>query len=351
MNKTLITSAALSVLAIAAAGTAHAQSTVTLYGIADVSVGRTEFTNGTSVTGLGSSGITSRGPRFGMRGTEDLGGGMKASFQLEAGYNLQDGVTSANSQLFNRAAWAGVEGGFGSIRLGRQDSLTRMLANANLSDITGETELSTIDTTGSGTSARPLIFNFGSRLNNTLRYTSQNMAGLQVTVQSALGNKQTASTNGLMGIYGSGPLRVGLVYEYQDGQGVNALGRYNQATSIGVSYKLPMATLMAAYQNVDKFLISTSTTGVGTFGENNTTTLAALIPVGKSTEVRVQGSMATRKQAGASLDYTKIGASVRYALSRRTYVYGYALDRDADAVAASATIRTSDIGFGISHSF
>lgn len=351
MKTTVIAAAALSALATFAVGSAHAQSSVTLYGIADVSMGRTEFTNGSSVTGLGSSGITSRGPRFGLRGTEDLGGGMKASFQLEAGYNLQDGVTSANSQLFNRAAWAGLEGGFGSIRLGRQDSLTRMLALANLSDITGETELTTVDTLGSGSSARPLIFNFGSRLNNTVRYATKNMGGLQVTVQSALGNKQTASTNGVMGIYGSGPLRVGLVYEYQDGQGVNALGRYNQATSIGVSYKTSVATLMAAYQNVDKFLISTSSAGVGTFGENNTTTLAALIPVGKSTEVRLQGSMATRKQGATSLDYTKFGASVRYALSRRTYVYGYALDRDADAVASSATIRTSDVGFGISHSF
>lgn len=348
--KHTLTAAAL-VASCLAAGTAHAQSNVTLYGIADVSVGVTEFTDGSRTTGLGSSGITSRGPRFGLRGTEDLGGGLKAIFNLEAGYNLQDGTTSANSQLFNRAAWAGVEGRMGAVRLGRQDTLTRMLALANLSDITGETELTTADTLGTGTNARPLVFNHGSRANSVVRYTSPNLKGLQITAQSALSNRSASAISGVMAIYNSGPLRIGAVYEYADGQGVNLLGRHNQATSIGVSYKLPMATLMASYQNVDKLLTATSSAGLGTFGDNNTTTLAALIPVGKSTELRVQGSMATRKLSGTSLDYTKLGASVRHSLSRRTYVYGYLVDRDADAVTRSATIRTSDFGFGISHAF
>ena len=137
MKKSLI---ALAVLA--AAGTASAQSSVTLFGIVDATVQRLSNSGGASVTRIHNSGESSS--RLGFRGTEDLGGGMSASFWLEAGLNNDDGqgaASSANNQAigafntttganagvrsgtqgltFNRRSTVSLGGGFGEIRIGR----------------------------------------------------------------------------------------------------------------------------------------------------------------------------------------------------------------------------------------
>ncbi|MGZ5907866.1 MAG: porin, partial [Reyranella sp.] len=137
MKKTLI---ALAVLA--AAGTASAQSSVTLFGIVDATLQRVSNSGGGTVTRLHNSGESSS--RLGFRGTEDLGGGMSASFWLEAGLANDDGqgaATNSNNQAvgafnattganapvrhgtqgltFNRRATVSLAGGFGEIRLGR----------------------------------------------------------------------------------------------------------------------------------------------------------------------------------------------------------------------------------------
>jgi len=126
MKKSLI---ALAVLT--ASGISFAQSSVTLFGIVDAA-----YAKGTGSvsdkTQLQNSGYNSS--RFGVRGTEDLGGGLKASFWLEAGVNNDDGtgaasntnnqaVTAANAGTqgltFNRRSTVSLEGGFGEVRLGR----------------------------------------------------------------------------------------------------------------------------------------------------------------------------------------------------------------------------------------
>ena len=131
MKKSLI---ALAVLA--AAGAASAQSSVTLFGIVDATVQRVSNSDGgPSVTRLTNSGYNSS--RLGFRGTEDLGGGMSASFWLEAGMNNDDGqgaATNTNNQAsrcrllacngrqgltFNRRSTVSLAGGWGELRLGR----------------------------------------------------------------------------------------------------------------------------------------------------------------------------------------------------------------------------------------
>jgi len=115
MKKSLI---ALAVLA--ASGTAMAQSNVTLYGLADVWFGSSKF----EVTGEGSvrqTKVDSGGlntSRWGMKGSEDLGGGLKANFQLEQGFDLSTGAAQSG-KTFNRQAWVGLSGGFGEVQLGK----------------------------------------------------------------------------------------------------------------------------------------------------------------------------------------------------------------------------------------
>ena len=108
MKKTLIAFAALSALA----GIAQAQSSVTLYGVADAYLAsvKTENKVGAVTTSLTQTKIDSgghNGSRWGLRGSEDLGGGLKAIFQLESGFNIDTGASAQNGVLFSRQAFVG----------------------------------------------------------------------------------------------------------------------------------------------------------------------------------------------------------------------------------------------------
>jgi predicted porin len=124
MKKSLVALAAL-----AAVGAASAQSTVTLYGVADVWLGsqkvETRPNGNVAFTGVRQNLLNSggyNGSRFGFRGTEDLGGGLKANFVLEQGITVDDGkmADTKDFRQFNRQAYVGFSGGFGEVRLGRQ---------------------------------------------------------------------------------------------------------------------------------------------------------------------------------------------------------------------------------------
>ena len=119
MKKSLV---ALAVLG-AFAGVASAQSSVTLFGVLDVNA-RYVKNGDNNVKSLSTDGINSS--RLGFRGVEDLGGGLKAGFWLEAGINPDTGTTnttvtgvSTNSKFFNRRSTLSLLGGFGELRLGR----------------------------------------------------------------------------------------------------------------------------------------------------------------------------------------------------------------------------------------
>ena len=101
---------------------AQAQSSVTLYGVADVGVEYLNRTAGdhSNVRMQSGNGITT-GSWWGLRGTEDMGGGLKGVFVMESGFNLDTG-TKTDSRLFNRQAYVGLQGKFGAVMLGRQQT-------------------------------------------------------------------------------------------------------------------------------------------------------------------------------------------------------------------------------------
>ena len=133
MKKSLIALAAL-----AAVGAASAQSSVTLYGVIDTNYGwaRTTVknlggvsgTDKTTTTGLNAAGGNMSGSRWGLKGQEDLGNGLSAVFNVEAGFNSGDGrfahpyIDTYGDEIgsgFNRRAVVGLKGGFGQVLLGR----------------------------------------------------------------------------------------------------------------------------------------------------------------------------------------------------------------------------------------
>lgn len=120
MKKTL-----LALAAIAASSAAFAQSSVTLYGVVDASLESVKGDD--TVTRVSSDNLASS--RLGFKGTEDLGNGLKANFVLESNMKMDTGANGGGStRFFDRAAWVGVAGGFGELRLGRQDTSIGLLA-------------------------------------------------------------------------------------------------------------------------------------------------------------------------------------------------------------------------------
>ncbi len=117
MKKSLV---ALAVLV--ASGAAMAQSSVTLYGIADIWLGTVkadqELANPNSVTKLDSGGISTS--RWGLKGSEDLGGGLNAIFTLETSVGLDTGASAG----FSRLSYVGLDGGFGTVTFGKMWTAT-----------------------------------------------------------------------------------------------------------------------------------------------------------------------------------------------------------------------------------
>ena len=110
--------------ALAAPG-AHAQSSVTLYGIIDTGVEYVSHANAAGDHVVRMPGVTGELPsRWGLRGTEDLGGGYQAVFTLESGFNVRGGDLGQGGRLFGRQAFVGLKSGFGTLAFGRQYTMT-----------------------------------------------------------------------------------------------------------------------------------------------------------------------------------------------------------------------------------
>uniref|UniRef100_UPI00131C3FC8 porin n=1 Tax=Burkholderia sp. S171 TaxID=1641860 RepID=UPI00131C3FC8 len=107
---------------------AHAQGSVTLYGIIDEGLNYTNNVGGQKAYQMESG--YAYGSRWGLKGSEDLGGGMKAVFTLENGFDLNTGNSNQGGRMFGRQALVGIDAGtYGSFKMGRQyDSVVDYLA-------------------------------------------------------------------------------------------------------------------------------------------------------------------------------------------------------------------------------
>lgn len=107
------------------ASTTHAQSSVTLYGIIDTGIEYVSHANAAGDSLVRMPAITGSLPsRWGLRGVEDLGGGLKALFTLESGFNVRGGDMGQGGRLFGRQAWVGLDSQYGTLTFGRQYTMT-----------------------------------------------------------------------------------------------------------------------------------------------------------------------------------------------------------------------------------
>ncbi|MGF6963204.1 putative porin [Paraburkholderia sp. WC7.3g] len=234
MKKTLLASA----LGLVALG-AHAQSSVTLYGIVDTGLGwqnssasLTTAAKPQTVPGASQvkmiNGIWA-GSRFGLKGSEDLGGGTKTIFQLEEGFNSATGAQSVSGLAFNRQAWVGLTNAqFGTLTAGRgyTSYYTLLSPYSPTTWLTGAYgahpgDIDSLDTT--------------FRVNNQLVYTSPSFAGLTVSGSYALGGNPGSFAAGqtwsVAAQYLNGPIGVAAGIQRIDNAATVATPAWNSTAS------------------------------------------------------------------------------------------------------------------------
>ena len=202
MKKTSLAIALLSILPLAA----QAQTSVTVYGVADASIGRQDA----DAPGQGSQTVISSGTqstsRIGFRGTEDLGNGLKALFNIEAGVALDTGAADS-AGLFQRRAVVGLQGAFGTVTVGREYSPIAIVVLAS-------------DPLGHGFYGSSLA-GFGAnrltrRLSNSVNYKSEAMSGFTALATYSAGERVPDNPSGdLAGAaleYRNGPVYLGAGY-------------------------------------------------------------------------------------------------------------------------------------------
>lgn len=347
MKKSLI---ALAVMA--AAGAASAQSSVTLFGIVDATLAHGSGSV-SSKTQLTNSGYNSS--RLGFRGTEDLGGGMSASFWLEAGVNNDNGSganTNTNNQAsgstggggltFNRRSTVSLAGGWGELRLGRDYS--PQFWNLTVFDPFGTNGVGTTQTLNSIITGPTAV-----RASNAIGYfLPPNLGGFYGQVQYYLGENSsgTATSHDGRGYgvrlgFASGPFNVAAAFSKTD----YAAGDVKQ-NNIGGQYDFGVAKLMAHYSKDEAGTLDGKGWLIGT-----------LVPVGAG-EIRAAYSR-YRTDAAGDPTSKKFALGYVHNLSKRTALYAtYARVKNSGGAAqglngavTGANQSSNGYDLGIRHSF
>lgn len=209
---------ALGLAALAAVVPAQAQSNVTLYGIMDLGYARIDnaASSGSGLNLLRSGNLYTS--RIGFRGVEDLGSGLKAKFQLEAGLAADTGATS--TPFFNRQSWVSLgSDSFGDVALGRMFPVVADVFLQSLPATHFGNPAAAIDGAAVGAGSSAARFNNmlgGTRVDNTLKYTSPSLAGFKGHGMVSFGEVSGSNSAGRMlslgGSYNSENLEGALVY-------------------------------------------------------------------------------------------------------------------------------------------
>lgn len=408
MKKTLVALAAL------AATVAYAQSSVTIYGIADVAWVTKTHTAGNGTTLSKTSGIGDgfmAGNRIGFRGTEDLGGGLKAGFNIEQGINLTNGAlfssraaaggqqydgiststsmpAGAYSTATNRQSFVSLGGGFGEVRAGYQ--YTALYTVSTLSGYFFGAEQPGGDMSH-GTFENA---NYGGTRANGLTYISPKIAGAwQVTVQHGAGTgretaefsantangktKDNVKRDSFLVNYANGPLNASFAHTTVKTQanavaanatqavtgilGVTAISTASAAAvdakatlnQLAGSYDFGVAKLGALYTKGDRTDAGPATP---TNVTNKSVNYGVQAPLGATTVFAQWGTSKTTNNVSGATTFdgrnTQFGA--KYSFSKRTtgYIYtGSVKDNVATNAAAATIAKRQATAIGLNHTF
>ena len=328
MKKNLLALAALTLVS----GAAFAQSSVTLYGVADVGIGKEA---GQKTGMISSTYINHLTSYIGFRGIEDLGGGLKAGFRLEQYVNMEDGATaSANgflrqgNETYGRAANLWLEGGFGRFKMGRSEtpSYNALTTWSIVGDANYSPSLQRYGAAGSA-----------ARASSQFSYRTPVFGGFSAEVAFvSKGDNNNKAKYDLNIIYENGPISAGAAYnKTQDAKANYALG---------AKYNFGMFALSAGYYDVRNLVKYTPPAGAklrlsgyslgGSVSFDNVTLAVELQRQNKS-ELQYPNAVQKFRK------YTDGVVEAKYSLSKRTFIYADYLRFDGG----------NNYGVGIQHRF
>jgi predicted porin len=356
---------ALVLPALAISAGAHAQSSVTLYGIIDAGLMYTNNVNkgGTSGPLWQATSGNINGSRWGLRGSEDLGGGLKAIFVLENGFNVQNGRLGQNGREFGRQAYVGLATNeFGAVTLGRQyDSLVDYVAPLS----------ATAGTFGDTGFAHPFDndnLNHSLRMSNSVKYSSASYAGFKFGALYAFSNSTQFSSNRAYsagGSYNWGPVNVAVGYLQINGSNsTNTAGAVDTAESTangtggfvvgaqrqwvfgaGVNYAFGPALVgfvftRSVYQGTTSFNSPNGAVSFNNYELNAKYALTPAISLGIA-DTYTDGEAANSRTFGTEPKFNQVNFQAIYAFSKRTDVYAEAMYQHAIGAQYVAFINTS----------
>lgn len=326
----------LATLALLGTSAVFAQSSVTLYGRVNTSVERQK------VGGTSNTVMQNNSSRFGFKGTEDLGGGLKAGFQLESGFNSDTGTGSGwthptTGMTFARQSEVNLSGGFGMIRLGNFMPESYYATAAYVSMHNHDT----------GTSLDALYYDpvwFGGlSTTNKIGYRSPSLGGLTIDASVNLHEQTTGGKNGydLAANYNIGALNLGAGYSQVDS---------NRQLGLRALYTFGQFVVGGYYQRNkdDNQLLATGA------GNRNNFRLAGAYMMGAS-EFHVNVGRAGKWSDIADSSATQWTLGYNYNFSKRTKVYAFYTKVDNKAGATYMTGAAgqdfSSLALGVRHNF
>ena len=338
----------LAVLAVCGTSAAMAQSSVTLYGRVNTSVEHQKLGNSKA------TGLVTNSSYIGFRGEEDLGGGLKAGFQLEGNFNSDDGSAGTSGFNFKRQSEVNLSGNFGKVRLGNFDPYSYSVTADWISMHNHDT----------GTSA-DMLYQGVLWGGNKIAYQTPTFGGFDAQIQYQFGEKAVEDNYENKGgwdlglNYGNGPLGLGLGYSQAKYSFLGLGGHDDKLSQLAVraSYAIGDLTLGAYYQRQEEKHFVTA--------KRNVYRIAAMYTLGASEFHANVGQASKVKASGTSFGEkaTQWTLAYNYNLSKRTKVYALYTNINntesafVGAPTAFSTNNTSasdkfrSIGVGVRHLF
>lgn len=311
MKKMLFAAAAFS----AVAGSALAQSNVTIYGALDTGLVREMGGAAGNITKLSSG--AQFGSRLGFKGTEDLGGGNSALFLMEMGIGVDTGVSQQGGLLFGRQIFVGLKNtSYGALTFGRQYSAMNN-AVAGIDPFSGGLAGSAFNLMSAGSKGVPSGGSGAGRINNAIKYSAPTVGGFSGEFTYGLGevagnNSANRQLDGSVG-YVTGPISLILAHNRVENATATSTGK---VTFLGAKYKLGVAAV-----SLGTALNKGSFTGLANIvlPDSRDYLVGVSVPVGAGTFLA--SYINKQDKSGANNDANQVALGYLYALSKRTNMY------------------------------
>jgi predicted porin len=339
MNKKLLTAAIAAALITPLA--AQADEGPTVYGVAHASVESWDVDGGAD-----NWQVRSRQSVLGIKGSEDLGNGLKAIYKMEFQIDIADNSTGATGNINSRNQYVGLAGGWGTFLLGRHDSPTKMMTISRDKFNTTIGDWNEVRASANAASPSDL------RRDNAIMYISPAFNGLTVAAMVNPGetNEDDGIDDGYRGIgakYVNGPIYIGAGWEEIETVGTNNDEQENWR--IAGSYQFGDFNIGGLYEDQSDIMAG----GVAQQGiDGEIWQISASYTFGNNVVKAMYQESEKDRAAGADIEEETWSIGLDHNLSKRTKVYAVYSDTEGDDNAAIGTDVDSDaLGVGLVHKF